>query len=206
MLVTMAGACDWASVHFYADDVTRFGFSGAELLQDACAACNATGLSLYVGEFGDDKSKGGGARVSQAVLQFLSASTCAALVQPATIWVWGEFRQLFELREATLLECQCWQCVTCAAELWQQNGTYALYPDDAGECFHFLQPLIRPHACACLLCELAFQRTDRWCKPCTRSTRNRECGMSNGASSKPQTQASAILWCCNLYTAVACDF
>ena len=52
MLALMAGACDWISVHFYADDVSRFGFTGAQLLQNACAASNATGKSLYVGEFG----------------------------------------------------------------------------------------------------------------------------------------------------------
>ncbi len=86
----MAGSCDWASVHFYADDVTRFGFTGAQLLQDACSACNATGTLLYVGEFGDDKSKGSGAALAHAVLEFLAASPCPALVRPATIWVWGE--------------------------------------------------------------------------------------------------------------------
>ena len=90
MLLLMAGGCDWASVHFYADDVTRFGFSGAQLLQNACAACGAANLSLYVGEFGDDKSKGGGLPVSNAVLQFLSATPCAALARPSTVWVWGE--------------------------------------------------------------------------------------------------------------------
>jgi len=92
-------------VHFYADDSSRFDFTGAQLLQDACAH-TAAGTALYVGEFGDDKSKGQGAPVAQAVLQWLSQSTCAALARPATIWVW---------------------------ELWQQNGTYALYPDDPAD-------------------------------------------------------------------------
>lgn len=90
MLALMAGACDWISVHFYADDVSRFGFTGAQLLQNACEASNATGKSLYVGEFGDDKSKGGAAPVTDAVLAFLSQPSCAALARPATIWVWGE--------------------------------------------------------------------------------------------------------------------
>ena len=89
VLQLMAGSCDWSSVHFYADDVSRFGFTGAQLLQDACAHTPA-GSALYVGEFGDDKSKGQGAPVAQAVLQLLSESTCAALARPATIWVWGE--------------------------------------------------------------------------------------------------------------------
>ncbi len=90
VLQLMAGSCDWSSVHFYADDASRFGFTGAQLLQDACAHTPA-GTALYVGEFGDDKSKGQGAPVAQAVLQLLSESTCAALARPATIWVWGEY-------------------------------------------------------------------------------------------------------------------
>jgi hypothetical protein len=94
MLALMAGDCDWASVHFYSDDVTRFGFTGTQLLENVCAACNATGLSLYVGEFGDDKSKGAGAPVSNSVLNFLSASSCTELVRPATIWVWGQFDEV----------------------------------------------------------------------------------------------------------------
>ena len=90
MLALMAGSCDWASVHFYADDVSRFDFTGAQLLQNACAACNATGTSLYVGEFGDDKSKGGAPAVTEAVLGFLAEPQCSALARPATVWVWGE--------------------------------------------------------------------------------------------------------------------
>jgi hypothetical protein len=150
MLALMAGACDWISVHFYADDVSRFGFTGAQLLQNACAASNATGKSLYVGEFGDDKSKGGAAPVTDAVLAFLSQPSCAALARPATIWVWGEACCSAKIIHRGLL--------TAAAELWQQNGTYALYPDDAGERLlshaHHLPQISH--------CQLLAQRTATW--------------------------------------------
>jgi hypothetical protein len=107
MLVLMAGACDWVSVHFYADDVSRFGFTGAQLLQNACVACNATGMSLYVGEFGDDKSKGAGAPVTEAVLEFLAEPKCSALARPATVWVWGESRSTHLAQHNLLQSCDC---------------------------------------------------------------------------------------------------
>jgi hypothetical protein len=128
MLVLLTGACDWVSVHFYADDTSRFGFTGAQLLQNVCAASNATGKLLYVGEFGDDKSKGAASPVTDAVLAFLSQTSCSALVRPATIWIWGK-------PVCRRAQINCYSILTATAELWQQNGTYALYPDDAGECF-----------------------------------------------------------------------
>jgi hypothetical protein len=50
------------------------------------------------------------------------------------------------------------------AELWQQNGTFALYPDDVGM-YAFLDQIFSLKI-AFVFCQYCLQPTNPWCKLC----------------------------------------